>query len=252
MLTRQSAQSNARKRLSQRCAARILGVSFEHLNRVLRGHRASRSLLARYEALQVEEAKRMANQANPRFSQDLAPATRQATGPASATASSPRSADGASNNLCPEWGELVGRLGFCVCVVSVPHSDRLFKQQGFEENVGADLVEANLGQFDSVIWENPRLHFFLLHTKALRMALELIQSRLAALDLLTGCKIGCLDTAGKIWRTVYPAVEALPAPCPAPDTGPAPAIPGSDAPDPTEPAAGAIMPAQIAPPAPES
>src|ERR1019366_1416355 len=104
--------------MTQTRAARLLKVTRGHLNMVLRGHRQSRSLLARYEALQVKEAKRMANQANPRFSQDLAPATRQATGPASATASSPRSADGASNNLCPEWGELVGRLGFCVCVVS--------------------------------------------------------------------------------------------------------------------------------------
>lgn len=32
---------------SHRTAARELGVSFEHLNRVLNGHRESRSLLAR-------------------------------------------------------------------------------------------------------------------------------------------------------------------------------------------------------------
>lgn len=251
IMTEQNKHSEGKAPMSQTKAAAALGITREHLNRVLRGHRQSPPLLARFAALQEEEAKRMSEEANPRFSQETTRAAGQASGSAGPT-HSPRSADGASDNLHPEWGELVGRLGFCVCVVSVPHSDRLFKQQGFEENVGADLVEANLGQFDSVIWENPRLHFFLLHTKALRMALELIQSRLAALDLLTGCKIGCLDTAGKIWRTVYPAVEALPAPCPAPDTGPAPAIPGSDAPDPTEPAAGAIMPAQIAPPAPES
>ena len=36
------------KRLSQRRAARILGVSFEHLNRVLRGHRSSPRLVELY------------------------------------------------------------------------------------------------------------------------------------------------------------------------------------------------------------
>jgi hypothetical protein len=125
---------------------------------------------------------------------------------------SPRSADGALNNLHPEWGELMGRLGFTVATVSFPHSDRLFKHQGFEEKLGMDLQAADLGQYDSTIWENPRLHFFLLHTKALRAALELVQSRLAALDLLTGCRIGYMDSADKVWRTVFPSIEETPAP----------------------------------------
>jgi len=74
------------------------------------------------------------------------------------------------------------------------------------------LLEAKLGQYDSTIWENPRLHFFLLHTKALRAALELVQSRLAALNLLTGCRIGRMDSADKVWRTVFPSIEGAPAP----------------------------------------
>jgi len=37
------------KPISQRRAARILGVSFEHLNRVLRCHRQSKRLLALYQ-----------------------------------------------------------------------------------------------------------------------------------------------------------------------------------------------------------
>jgi hypothetical protein len=236
MLTRQSAQCNARKRLSQRRAARILGVSFEHLNRVLRGHRASRSLLARYEALQVEEAKRMANQANSRFFQDLAPATGQSAEPAGATAS-PRSAGGAFECLYLEFGAAVGRIGFTVVMVSVPNSGRLFERRGFEETVGAELFEAKLGQLDSTIWDNPRLHLFLLNTETLRAGLELIQSRLAALDLPSGCEIGWLDTADKTWRTVFPGVEASAAPCPAPSPGSAPALPGSDSPDTPAPAA---------------
>jgi DNA-binding phage protein len=38
-------------------AARILGCTREHLRRVLNGHRSSRSLTARYEALKTRQAK---------------------------------------------------------------------------------------------------------------------------------------------------------------------------------------------------
>jgi transcriptional regulator with XRE-family HTH domain len=41
----QTKQSLKRKGWSHRTAARELGVSFEHLNRVLNGHRESRRLL---------------------------------------------------------------------------------------------------------------------------------------------------------------------------------------------------------------
>jgi transcriptional regulator with XRE-family HTH domain len=57
--------------MTQAEAARQLGVTSGHLNMVLHGHRQSRSLIARWEALQVEEAKRMSEEANPRFSQSL-------------------------------------------------------------------------------------------------------------------------------------------------------------------------------------
>jgi len=40
----------------QAAAAHRLGVTREHLNRVLRGHRQSRSLLRRYQALNKPEA----------------------------------------------------------------------------------------------------------------------------------------------------------------------------------------------------
>lgn len=43
----QAKQRLKAKGWSHRTAARELGVSFEHLNRVLNGHRESRSLLAR-------------------------------------------------------------------------------------------------------------------------------------------------------------------------------------------------------------
>lgn len=43
-------------RFSQTWAARQLGVTREHLNRVLRGRRESRRLLVRYRALKKEAA----------------------------------------------------------------------------------------------------------------------------------------------------------------------------------------------------
>jgi hypothetical protein len=41
--------------LTQRAAAKILGVHFVHLNLVLKGHRISRSLSSRYAALQANQ-----------------------------------------------------------------------------------------------------------------------------------------------------------------------------------------------------
>lgn len=49
-MTRHNDKSNARK-VTQGFAARKLGVTREHLNRVLNGKRQSRSLLNRYNAL---------------------------------------------------------------------------------------------------------------------------------------------------------------------------------------------------------
>jgi predicted XRE-type DNA-binding protein len=40
-----------KKALSQTAAAALLGVTREHLNRVLRGHRTSRRLMKQYRAL---------------------------------------------------------------------------------------------------------------------------------------------------------------------------------------------------------
>ncbi len=57
MLPRQSEKS--KPRISQAEAARQLGVTKWHLNRVLRGHRESRSLTRRYEALVAEQPRRV-------------------------------------------------------------------------------------------------------------------------------------------------------------------------------------------------
>jgi hypothetical protein len=50
-MTCQVNRGRATKPISQRRAARILGVTQEHLNRVLKGHRKSRRLLALYSDL---------------------------------------------------------------------------------------------------------------------------------------------------------------------------------------------------------
>jgi|GEM_PF-2898706 transcriptional regulator with XRE-family HTH domain len=50
-MTGQRDNGRAKGRISQRRAARILGVTQEHLNRVLRGHRKSERLLAHYSEL---------------------------------------------------------------------------------------------------------------------------------------------------------------------------------------------------------
>lgn len=50
-MTRQRNSSDKQERLTQTAAAKKLGVSREHLNRVLLGHRSSKSLLRKYNRL---------------------------------------------------------------------------------------------------------------------------------------------------------------------------------------------------------
>jgi hypothetical protein len=58
-MTRQEAKASLKsKGIPQVKAAQFLGVTFEHLNRVLNGHRHSRRILAKIEALPVRETKK--------------------------------------------------------------------------------------------------------------------------------------------------------------------------------------------------
>jgi len=62
IVTRQTSKKTRKSntfmgRVSQTAAAKKLNVSREHLNRVLRGHRESRSLLRRFRELQEEAAR---------------------------------------------------------------------------------------------------------------------------------------------------------------------------------------------------
>jgi hypothetical protein len=64
-MTGQRQNGTAKRPISQRRAARILGVTQEHLNRVLRGHRQSKRLLALHAelmTLQGQEMKKMSKQ----------------------------------------------------------------------------------------------------------------------------------------------------------------------------------------------
>lgn len=51
MLTEQPTKSQPKTGITQRAAAKLLGVTHWHLNRVLRGHIKSRRLTAKYNQL---------------------------------------------------------------------------------------------------------------------------------------------------------------------------------------------------------
>jgi transcriptional regulator with XRE-family HTH domain len=180
--------------MTQAEAARRLGVTSGHLNMVLHGHRQSRSLVARWEALQVEEAKRMREEANPRFSQETTRAAGQA----------PNAIDPAAANESIEWVELIGKLGLTAVAVRAPYSAKLWQNSGFEEDLGRELAEAHLGDYDSARYFNPIIFFFYVRTQDLAAGLQLIKARLAAIGLLPSVKIGVADQESKVWRVFYP------------------------------------------------
>jgi transcriptional regulator with XRE-family HTH domain len=180
--------------MSQTKAAAALGVTREHLNRVLRGHRQSPPLLARFAALQEEEAKRMSEETTPRFSQET---TRTA-------GQTPNAIDPAAANETIEWVELIGKLGLTAVAVRAPYSAELWQNSGFEEDLGRELAEAHLGQYDSARYFNPITCFFYVRTQDLAAGLQLIKARLAAIGLLPSVKIGVADQESKAWRVFYP------------------------------------------------
>jgi hypothetical protein len=183
--------------LTQRRAATILGVTPEHLNRVLRGHRQSRSLLARWESLKTEEAKIMSEGTNPRFSQVPAPAS----------AAGGQALDPAQANTSTEWIKLCAQIGFTAVVIWAPYSPELWQNSGFEKALSTQLTAANLGHLDSVKWFNPISFFFYLYTTSLPAGLQLIKARLSAIGLLPHVKIGVADPEAKTWRVFFPELE---------------------------------------------
>ena len=180
--------------MTQTRAAALLGVTRGHLNMVLRGHRQSRSLLAKWQAMQQEELKRMSEQSNPRFSQDTAPTSEHP----------PSALDPSDANWDIRWHRTCRKLGFTIVLVKVPRSEQLWQNPGWEDRLGEELDAAHLGTFDSALWANPVFYFFLVSTKNMVAALNLIKARLAQIGLLPEVQIGVADQEAGDWRAFYP------------------------------------------------
>ena len=140
---------------------------------------------------------------HPRFGQDAVPAG----------ATPPSSVDPAIYNTSLEWIKLCAKIGFTVVVVKAPWSPELWQNSGFEEDLGSELTEANLGHYDSAKYGkhvhsdgakygNPVTFFFCVHSPKLPAALRLIKDRLAAIGLLPHVKIAYADLDPLAWRRV--------------------------------------------------
>ncbi len=101
----------------------------------------------------------------------------------------------------------MGKIGFTVAIVQAPYSPALWANSDFEKRLGTELIEAGLGHLDSAKWGNPISYFFYLKSGSLAAGLQLIKSRLAAIELLPHVKIGYADPGDKCWRTFYPELE---------------------------------------------
>jgi hypothetical protein len=139
----------------------------------------------------------MSNDLHPRFEQGAAPGADAPTGPV----------DPSDFNGCPKWIEDMGKIGFTVAIVQAPYSPALWANSDFEKRLGTELIEAGLGHLDSAKWGNPISYFFYLKSGSLAAGLQLIKSRLAAIELLPHVKIGYADPGDKCWRTFYPELE---------------------------------------------
>ncbi len=182
---------------TQRWMAGILGVTPEHLNRVINGHLLSRSLSARVEALKQEEAKRMSQEIKPRFDPGAAPEASAAG----------NSLDPAAANTCIEWLDVAGKVGFTVVAVVAPYSEELWAVSGFEKTLGRELNEAGLGHYDSAKWFNPIAFFFYVSTQRLAVGLQTIKQRLGEIGLLSRVKIATADPETKTWRIFWPEAD---------------------------------------------
>ena len=139
----------------------------------------------------------MTDDLHPRFSQRAAPGADAPSG----------AIDPANANGCPEWIEDMGKIGFTVAFIQAPYSPALWANSGFEKRLGSELIEAGLGHLDSAKWGNPTTFFFYLRSGRLAAGLQLIKSRLAAIELLPHVKVGYADPGDKCWRIFSPELE---------------------------------------------
>jgi hypothetical protein len=111
----------------------------------------------------------------------------------------------ANGNL--EWLGTMGEAGLSVAYIRAPYTPALWANSDFEKRLGSELTEAGLGHLDSAEWGNPIIFYFYLHSQSLAAGLQLIMSRLAAIELLSHVEIGYADPADECWRTLYPGLE---------------------------------------------
>jgi hypothetical protein len=198
-MTGHGEHSGSKTPMTQTRAAAVLGVTREHLNRVLRGRRQSRSLLARWESLKAEQTKVMTEKTNPRFSQD----------PALASAGAPQAVDPAAANSSIEWLDICAKIGLTAVVVHAGYGPKLWEVSGFEKQLDSELRTAHLGYLDSVKYFNPLAFFFYVPTEKLVDGLQFIKANLEGIGLLPhSVKIGYADLEAKVWRTFYPAPKS--------------------------------------------
>jgi len=196
--------------MTQTRAAELLGVTREHLNRVLNGRRQSRSLRARWESLKTQHTKVMSEEAN-RFSGEPAPGNaRGVTDSVTVTsAGTSRAIDPAAANFCTEWvAGVCAKIGLTAVVIGAPYSPELWANSGFEARLDEELRAAHLGHYDSAKFGNPIAFFFYLSSERLTEGLQLIKDRLSAIGLLSQVKIGYSDSDAKRWRVFYPEEKA--------------------------------------------
>ena len=145
----------------------------------------------------------MSNDPRPRFAMPPAP---DAGVPGGAI-------DPADINASPEWIELCAKIGFTLVAVKAARSQDLCQNSGFEEELGRELTDANLGHFDSekygtfvhsdgVKCGNPVTFFFCCHSRKLPAALKLIKARLSVIGLLPHVRILYADREPTTYRQI--------------------------------------------------
>jgi len=145
----------------------------------------------------------MSNDLHPRFAMPHAPGAGAPSG----------AVDPADVLASREWIELCAKIGFTLVAVKAPWSPELWQNSGFEEDLGRELTDANLGHYDSSKhgkfahsngpkYGNPITFLFCLHSTKLLAALQFMKARLAAIGLLPHVRILYVDPDPAMYRRV--------------------------------------------------
>lgn len=190
-------------------AAKKLNVSITHLRRVIiYKERVSKSLLARYQALETQpkpdrqtEIPAATSERNPRFR----------TGTLDTPSTPPVGlVDSADANYLEAWAKnVVGKLGGTIVVIQLRRCQEVFEHGMLGETIGAELTQVGLGDYDSSQWQPKIRHFFYVETQQVAKALEFLKSCLAKRNLLAFANIAYRDA--DVWREFYPGIEKRPA-----------------------------------------